>query len=215
MLARYEKVGVLFIACRNIMISVMLENNLACSSYDQLQTYSHTKSYTCTYGGFPCNCGNTDTIKMSVKKGINLWGTLLLQNTLELSYQHLVIPGGILSTYFKMKDTSLRRSHIIWFMLYDILEMKLSRHHISVFRASLEWESEVHETFGGHETIVYDVWIHDIIYLSKPVEHTTQHKERTLMYTMDLDQYWFIYGKNMYHINTWLLTRGRLWNGER
>lgn len=77
-----------------------------------------------------------------------------------------------------MKDTSLRRSHIIWLTLYDILEMKLSRHHISVFRASLERESEVHEMFGSHETIVYDGWIHDIIYLSKPVEHATQHKER-------------------------------------
>lgn len=139
--------GVPFIAGRDIVIPVTLENNLACSSYDQLQTYSHTKSCTCTYGGFTCNCRNTDTIKTSVKKRVNLWGTLLLQNTLELSYQHLVIPGGILSTYFKMKDTSLRRSHIIWLTLYDILEMKLSRHHISVFRASLERESEVHEMF--------------------------------------------------------------------
>ena len=41
---------------------------------------------------------------------------------IELSYQAMKRHGGILNSYFQVKEANLKSLHTIWFQVYDVLE---------------------------------------------------------------------------------------------
>ena len=39
-----------------------------------------------------------------------------------MSYQAMKNHGGTLNTYYQVKEANIKRLHIVWFQLYDIME---------------------------------------------------------------------------------------------
>lgn len=97
-----------------------------------------------------------------------------------MSYQVKKRYGWNLDAYYQVKAANVKRLHIVWFQLYDIMEKsnygdskKVSGCQELEERGSGGWIGGVHGISRSMKLfcIILWYWIHDITHLIKHIEH--------------------------------------------